>query len=383
MTRHRLDAIKPFIVMEVLEKAIALERRGRSIIHLEIGEPDFQTPKRIVEAGIGALRDGETHYTDSRGILELRTAIAAYYGRKYGTSFTEERVLVTMGTSPALLLALSVLVEQPGDEIILSDPYYPCYPNFIRYLGGSPRFIESREIDGFQLKPDDVKSAIGPRTKGIIINSPSNPAGTLMPEPDIRGICELGIPVISDEIYHGLVYDDKEHSALQFTDDAFVLNGFSKLFAMTGWRLGYIIAPERHTRTLQILQQNFFISPNSFVQRGGVTALTEDHPEIAEMRGRYDARRRFLLEKLPELGLSIGTEPKGAFYFFVNAGHIDTDSYKLAFDILERVGVAVTPGIDFGARGEGHLRISYANSLENIGEGVRRLESYLEERRSR
>ncbi len=204
-----------------------------------------------------------------------------------------------------------------------------------------------------------------------------------MPEPDIRGICELGIPVISDEIYHGLVYDDKEHSALQFTDDAFVLNGFSKLFAMTGWRLGYIIAPERHTRTLQILQQNFFISPNSFVQRGGVTALTEDHPEIAEMRGRYDARRRFLLEKLPELGLSIGTEPKGAFYFFVNAGHIDTDSYKLAFDILERVGVAVTPGIDFGARGEGHLRISYANSLENIGEGVRRLESYLEERRSR
>ncbi len=383
MTRHRLDAIKPFIVMEVLEKAIALERQGRSIIHLEIGEPDFQTPKRIVEAGIGALRDGETHYTDSRGILELRAAIAAYYGRKYGTSFTEERVLVTMGTSPALLLALSVLVEQPGDEIILSNPYYPCYPNFIRYLGGSPRFIESREIDGFQLKPDDVKSAIGPRTKGIIINSPSNPAGTLMPEPDIRGICELGIPVISDEIYHGLVYDDKEHSALEFTDDAFVLNGFSKLFAMTGWRLGYIIAPERHTRTLQILQQNFFISPNSFVQRGGVTALTEDHAEIAEMRGRYDARRRFLLEKLPELGLSIGAEPKGAFYFFVNAGHIDTDSYKLAFDILERVGVAVTPGIDFGARGEGHLRISYANSLENIGEGVRRLESYLEERRSR
>lgn len=383
MVRHRLDSIKPFIVMDVLEKAIALERQGRSIIHLEIGEPDFQTPKRIVESGIDALRGGETHYTDSRGIIELRTAIASYYGKKYGTSFTEEQVLVTMGTSPALLLVLSVLIEEPGDEIILADPYYPCYPNFIRYLYGVPRFIEAKETDGFQLKPDDVKRAIGPRTKGVIFNSPSNPAGTLMPEADIKGICELGIPVISDEIYHGLVYGDKEHSALEFTDEAFVLNGFSKLFAMTGWRLGYLIAPKRHMRRLQILQQNFFISPNSFVQKGGVTALTEDHEEITEMRKRYDARRRFLLEELPKLGLSIGAEPKGAFYFFVNAGHIDNNSYELAFDILERGGVAVTPGIDFGARGEGRLRISYANSLENIREGVRRLASYLEERRSR
>ena len=324
------------------------------------------------------MRGGETHYTDSRGIIELRAAVASYYRKKYGISSTEETVLVTMGTSPALLLALSMLIEEPGDEIILADPYYPCYPNFIRYLRGIPRFIEAKETDGFQLKPDDVKSAIGPRTKGIIINSPSNPTGTLMPETDIKGICELGIPVISDEIYHGLVYGDREHSALEFTDEAFVLNGFSKLFAMTGWRLGYLIAPKRHMRRLQILQQNFFISPNSFVQRGGVTALTEDHEEIAEMRERYDARRRFLLEELPKLGLSFGVEPKGAFYFFVNVDHIDNDSYKLAFDILERVGLAVTPGIDFGARGEGHLRISYANSLENIREGVRRFASYLE-----
>ncbi len=378
MAKHRLDSIKPFIVMDVLEKAIALERQGRSIIHLEIGEPDFQTPKRIVESGIDALRRGETHYTDSRGIIELRAAVASYYRKKYSISSTEETVLVTMGTSPALLLVLSVLIEEPGDEIILADPYYPCYPNFIRYLYGVPRFIEAKEADGFQLKPDDVKGAIGTRTKGIIINSPSNPAGTLMPEADIKGICELGIPVISDEIYHGLVYGDKEHSALEFTDEAFALNGFSKLFAMTGWRLGYLIAPKRHIRRLQILQQNFFISPNSFVQRGGVTALTEDHEEIEEMRKRYDARRRFLLEELPKLGLGIGAEPKGAFYFFVNVDHIDNDSYKLAFDILERVGLAVTPGIDFGARGEGHLRISYANSLENIREGVRRFASYLE-----
>ena len=382
MGKHRLDPIKPFIVMDVLERAIALEQQGRSIVHLEIGEPDFQTPRRIVESGIEALRRGETHYTDSRGIIELRSAVASYYGRRYGTSFTEENVLVTMGTSPALLMVLSLLIEEPGDEIILANPYYPCYPNFIRYLGGSPRFIEAREREGFQLRPDDVVKAIGKRTKGIIINSPSNPAGTLMPEADMKDICDQGIPVISDEIYHGLVYGDREHSALEFTDEAFVLNGFSKLFAMTGWRLGYIITPKRHARRLQILQQNFFISPNSFVQRGGVTALTEEHEEIAEMRERYDARRRFLLEELPRLGLRIGAEPKGAFYFFVNAGHIDGDSYKLAFDILERAGVAVTPGIDFGERGEGHLRISYANSLENIKEGVRRLASYLDGRPS-
>jgi aspartate/methionine/tyrosine aminotransferase len=374
------DTIKPFIVMEVLEKAIELERKGRSIIHLEIGEPDFQTPKRIVESGMEALRRGDTHYTDSRGIRELRCAVAAYQSNRYATEFSEGRVLITMGTSPGLLLTLSVLIEETGDEVILGNPYYPCYPNFIRYLNGTPRFIETREAEGFQLKPAAVKKAIGSRTKAILVNSPANPMGTIMPAEDLHGICELGIPVVSDEIYHGLVYGEKEHSALEFTDETFVLNGFSKLFAMTGWRLGYLIAPERYMRRLHILQQNFFISPNSFVQRAGITALTEQHGEIDEMRSRYDARRRFLLGKLPQLGLGFDVEPKGAFYFFVNTSHIDENSYRLAFDILDKAGVALTPGIDFGDRGEGHLRISYANSLENIREGVHRLDIYLRER---
>jgi aspartate/methionine/tyrosine aminotransferase len=379
MTASANDTIKPFIVMDVLEKAMELERRGRSIIHLEIGEPDFPTPKRIVESCIEALLRGETHYTDSRGIRELRSAVAACHRGRYGTDFSENRVIVTMGTSPALLLTLSVLIEESGDEVILGNPYYPCYPNFIRYLKGTPRFIETREEEGFQLRHEVVKRAIGPRTKAVLVNSPANPMGTLIPAEDFRGICELGVPVISDEIYHGLVYGETEHSALEFTGEAFVLNGFSKLFAMTGWRLGYLIAPERHIRRLQILQQNFFISPNAFVQRAGVTALTEKHGEIDEMRSRYDARRRFLLDELPRLGLSSAVEPKGAFYFFVNAHHIDDDSFRLAFDILDKAGVAVTPGIDFGERGEGHLRISYANSLENIKEGVRRLGIYLRE----
>ncbi len=368
--------------MEVLEKALALEREGRSIIHLEVGEPDFPTPPRIVRAATEALAKGETHYTDSRGLVELRAAIARYHERAYGTRFTEDRVIVTMGTSPAMLLVLSLLVEEPGDEIVIGNPGYPCYPNFIRYLRGVPRSIPVREEDGFQLRPDDVRRAIGPRTRGVIVNSPSNPAGTLIPKDDLAEICGLGVPVISDEIYHGLVYGDTAHSALEFADDAFVLNGFSKLFAMTGWRLGYIVAPPGHMRRLQILQQNFFISPNSFVQRGGISALTETHPEIEEMRRQYDARRRYLWEALPKLGLVCPVEPKGAFYFFVNAARVDKDSYRLAFDILDTAGVAVTPGIDFGEHGEGYLRISYANSLENVAEGIRRLSRYLERRAS-
>ncbi len=380
MNRKPDREIKPFIVMEVLEQALQLEREGKSIVHLEIGEPDFPTPTRIVEAGIEALRSGDTHYTDSRGIPELRSAVAHYHQKHYGTRVPEECVLISNGTSPALLLVLSVLVIEPGDEIILGNPCYPCYPNFIKYLKGIPRFIPTREEEGFQLKPKDVEKSIGSRTRGILINSPANPTGTLIPPEDLRGICELGVPVISDEIYHGLVYGEKEHSVLEFTENTFVLNGFSKLFAMTGWRLGYVIAPKRYLRHLQILQQNFFISANAFVQRAGVTALLEDHPEIDEMVTTYDARRRFLLEELPKLGIKPVVEPKGAFYFFINVNHIDTDSFKLAFDILEKAGVALTPGIDFGERGEGHLRISYANSLENISEGIKRLRTYLEGR---
>lgn len=380
MSDTSINHIKPFIVMDVLERAIALEREGRSIVHLEIGEPDFRTPRRIVESAIGALREGETHYTDSRGTRELRASVASYYNERYGTDIPENRVLITMGTSPALLLALSVLVEEPGDEIILGNPYYPCYPNFIKYLAGTPRYVETLEEEGFQPRPDAVKNLIDRRTKAILLNSPANPTGTLIPADDLRSLCGLGIPVISDEIYHGLVYGEKEHSALEFTDNAFVLNGFSKLFAMTGWRLGYMIVPEEYVRRLHILQQNFFISPNSFVQRAGIAALTGRHEELEEMRTRYDARRRYLLGELSGLGIGSAVEPKGAFYFFVDTGHIDKDSYRLAFDILDKAGVAVAPGIDFGSRGEGHIRISYANSLENIREGMRRLATYIDER---
>lgn len=374
------NEIKPFIVMDVLERALALERSGTSVIHLEIGEPDFATPPAVVDAGIEALRAGETHYTDSRGIPELRSAIAASYEQRYGVKIGDDRVLVTMGVSPALLLVLSILIEENGDEIILGDPHYPCYPNFIKYMHGTPRYIAAEAADGFQLKPAAVERGVTKSTRAVMINSPSNPAGTLMPPDDLAAICELGVPVISDEIYHGLVYGEREHSALEFSDDVFVLNGFSKLYAMTGWRIGYIIAPKRYVRRLHILLQNLFISANAAAQHAAVAALAEKQPEVEEMRLRYDARRRYLLEELPALGLRYAMEPRGAFYFFVDAAHIDRDSLRLAFDILEKAGVALTPGIDFGDGGEGHLRISYANSLENITEGVRRLRRYLTDR---
>ena len=372
------DKVKPFIVMDILERALRLEKEGSPIIHLEIGEPDFRTPQSIIDEAVESLKKGQTHYTDSRGIIELRNAIASYYSKNYGVNVSEEQVLVTMGSSPGLLLVLSAIIDSQSDEVIIGNPCYPCYPNFINFAGGIPRYVETSEEEGFQLNARIIKKVLNKRTRAVLINSPSNPSGTLIGREDMKEIAGLGVPVISDEIYHGLVYDDKPHSILEFTDNAFVLNGFSKLFAMTGWRLGYIIAPKEFVRKIHVLLQNFFISPNSFVQRAAVTALNEEHPEVEEMKKRYDARRRFLLEKMPELGIKIPVEPKGAFYLFINMSHINKDSYNLAIDILEKEGVAMTPGIDFGSRGEGFLRLSYANSIENISEAVRRLKNYIE-----
>ncbi|HMA76464.1 MAG TPA: pyridoxal phosphate-dependent aminotransferase [Candidatus Krumholzibacteriaceae bacterium] len=369
--------MKPFIVMDVLRRALELEEKGKHIIHMEIGEPDFDTPSAIIAAGIDSLRRGETHYTDSRGILRLRRAVAKYYNRNYGLDISETQVLITMGVSPALLAVLSSLINNNGDEIILSNPYYPCYPNFIKHLGGTPHFIHTKAEDGFHLNPAMVKEAIGPDTKAILVNSPSNPVGTVISTDALSEICGMGIPVISDEIYHGLVYGQKTHSSLEFTENTYILNGFSKIFAMTGWRLGYIIAPAEAVRKIEIILQNFFISPNSFAQRGGIAALELNHPEIEEMKKKYNSRRKFLLEELSAMGLNCAVEPKGAFYIFVDARHIEKDSYKLAFDILEKAGVALTPGIDFGDQGEGYLRLSYANSMENLAEGASRLQQYL------
>jgi aspartate/methionine/tyrosine aminotransferase len=373
---RRAQEITPFLVMDILERAKELERQGQRIIHLEIGEPDHATPQVVKEAAYRAMAAGETQYTHSQGLLELREALSQHYQEKYRVRVKPERFIVTSGTSPAMVLIFAGLLD-PGDEALLSDPHYACYPNFLRLVDAVPGYVPVSEEDGFQLRPEELRARLTPRTKAVIINSPGNPTGTLLSAERLARLAELGPYIVSDEIYHGLVYEGQEHTILEFTDRAFVINGFSKLYAMTGWRLGYLIAPEDFIRPLQKLMQNFFISANPFVQRAGIAALTQTGPEIDQMRATYDARRRFLIAGLQHLGFHLPVPPTGAFYVFVNARHLSPDSYALAFDILEKAGVGVTPGIDFGAGGEGFLRFSYANSMENLAEALRRLEVYL------
>ncbi len=367
----------PFLVMDVLERAQEIERMGKRVIHLELGEPDFDTPQVIREAAARALQEGKTRYTHSMGLLELREAISERYWELYRVRVTPNCILVTAGSSPGIALALSALMEE-GDEVVLPDPGYACYSNMITFQGGVPIAVGVSEEDGFQYHPEAIRPKLSPRTKGILINSPANPTGMLLSQERIQKIAQLGPALLSDEIYHGLTYGEKAHSVLEFTDHAFVFNGFSKLYAMTGWRLGYVIVPQEFARAVQKIHQNFFISTNAFVQWAGVTALHQAATEVASMVSLFDERRRVLIRGLRKLGFSIKHEPNGAFYVFVNAKHLGADSLKLAMDILEKVQLGVAPGIDFGANGEGYLRFSYASSVENIEEALGRLKRYLE-----
>ncbi|MFO0754097.1 MAG: pyridoxal phosphate-dependent aminotransferase [Thermodesulfovibrionales bacterium] len=382
MIPKRVEEMSSFIVMDVLEKAKEMERAGTGIIHLEIGEPDFGVPDCVREALCRAVRDGHTHYTHSLGMIELREAVCEFYEGKYGVRIDADRVVISSGTSPAMLSMFSVLLETE-DEVIISDPYYACYPNFITFLGGKTVTVPVYEKDGFHYRPEAVREAVTAKTKAIVVNSPANPTGSVLPKDRLEAISTIGPCVVSDEIYHGLVYEGAEHTILECTDNAFVLNGFSKAFAMTGLRLGYLIAPQRFVRPLQKIQQNFFLSPNSVVQIAGVAALREADGEVARMRALYNERRRYMIDRLREIGFGITVEPTGAFYVFADARHILSDSYRLAFEILEKAHVGVTPGIDFGRGGEGYLRFSYANSMENIAEGLDRIERYLKNRESK
>ncbi len=377
MISSKAKDIPPFIVMDVLEKAQELERNGEHIVHLEVGEPDFDTPECINEACYRAICEGKTHYTHSLGLIELREAIAEDYWNRYGVKVSPEQILVASGTSPAMLLLFSALLEA-GEEVILSNPYYPCYPNIIRFVDGSPVFVSVLEEEGFQYLPEMIEEKMSPRVKGIMINSPSNPTGNVMPAARMKEIAKFSPFIISDEIYHGLVYEGEVHSILEFTDRAFVINGFSKLYAMTGWRLGYIIAPKEFMRPMQKIQQNLFISASSFAQWGALVGLKEAEKDVRGMVETYDRRRRFLIPKLRKMGFGITVEPTGAFYTLANAKRFSADSYGLAFDILKEAKVGVAPGIDFGSNAEGYLRFCYANSMENIEEGMNRLEKYLE-----
>jgi aspartate/methionine/tyrosine aminotransferase len=380
MFAERISGIKPFLVMEILERAQQMERAGEHIIHLEVGEPDFDTPPCIREAAKLALDQGATHYTHSLGDQELREEIAAHFARRYKTAVAPERVLIFSGTSPAMTLLFLALLN-PGDEVILSNPRYACYDSFVRFAGGVSVEVRTEEEDGFQFRPEDVAKNITGKTRAVLVNSPCNPTGIVLEPERMRAMASLGPLIVSDEIYHGLTYDNApEHTILEYTDNAVVIGGFSKLYAMTGWRLGYLIVPVEMVRPLQILMQNCFISPNAAVQRAGIAALRLAGPDAGRMREIYDTRRKVLLAGLKDLGFHIPMTPAGAFYAMVNARHLGGDSLKLAFDILEQARVGVAPGIDFGSGAEGFLRFSYANSVENIQEALLRLKAFIGKR---
>ncbi len=372
----RAQAIRPFVVMDVVARAKELEAEGRDIVRLEIGDPDFPTPEVIARACEAAIEQGSTHYTQSLGLPDLRDAISTHYRAVHEVEIDPADIVVTQGTSPAMLLLFGALLD-PGDEVIMPDPCYPAYPNYVRFLGGVPKPLRVHAEEGFRYRLDELEAAIGPRTKAIMITSPSNPTGAVLSAQDLQALAEIaertGVHIASDEIYHGLTFCGDEHSILQYTDRCFVLNGFSKAYAMTGWRLGYLIAPREYVRPAEKIQQNFFLAANAFVQQAGVVALTQAQESVAHMRAVYDDRRKYLVPSLREVGLTIASEPCGAFYVFADARCWSADSLELSRRLLEEAGVACAPGIDFGDGGEGFLRFSYATSLERLEEGVRRL----------
>ncbi len=377
MISKRASEFTSFIVMDVMARAEELERQGEHIIHMEVGEPDFPTPRVITEAAIDALNQNKTRYTHALGLLELRQAICDTYLNQHGVSVSPDQVLVSTGTSPLLLFAMLALLD-PGDNVILSNPRYPCYQNFILAAGGALNEIRTYPEEGFQYRHSDIARAITPRTKAILINSPCNPTGIVMSREQLADIAQFDSPyIISDEIYSGLVYSGRAHSILEFTDRAFVINGFSKLYAMTGWRLGYLIFPKKFSAVMQRIHQNFMISANGFIQWAGIAALTKAQTDVDAMVKTYDERRRYMIQRLKDMGFILHVEPTGAFYVFADGRRFFKDSYKEAFKITEEAKVGVTPGIDFGSGGEGFLRFSYATSLENIKEGLDRLERYL------
>lgn len=372
----RAQKIKSFIAMDILEKVQEFRQKGEDVISLALGEPDFPPPPVVKEACIKALSDDFTKYTHSQGMIELRQAIVTHYKKRYQVEIKAEQVFVTAGTSPAFFLILSALLN-PKDEVILPNLHYPCYSNFIEFLGGKISYVKVHEKDRFQYPISEVRKKITKKTKGIFISSPANPSGYLVPDRLFEELASLSPYLISDEIYHGLVYEGKERSALEFTDRAFVVNGFSKAYSMTGFRLGYVIVPFEFIEPIRKIEQNFYISVNSFVQKAGIAALEKASSEQEEMRQQFIKRRDVALEELDKIGLRPKIAPEGAFYLLVDIHKYSKDSYHLAFDCLDKVKVGITPGIDFGKGGEGYIRISYANSIENIREGIQRLGRYL------
>ena len=381
----RIADIEPFHVMEVQTAARALEAAGRSVIHMEIGEPDFRTPEPVLEAARKALVDGAIYYTSALGLPALREAIARHYLDMYGIRVDAERVIVTAGSSAALLLVLALLIDR-DDEVLLADPGYPCNRHFVRVLEGSPIGIPVGPDAQYQLTADLIARHWTPRTRTALIASPSNPTGTMVAPQEMRRIVRevqrLRGTLIVDEIYLGLSYDGARESALALDDELFVISSFSKYFCMTGWRLGWIVAPTRHVRDLEKLAQNLYISPSTIAQHAALACFEPRTLDIAEARRQaFRERRDYLVPALRACGFEVPVTPGGGFFVYADASRFTSDSLAFCREILEATGVACTPGIDFGQHdGHRHVRFAYTVGLQNLQEGVRRLEAYLRSR---
>jgi len=389
-TAARVADIAPFHVMEVQTAARALEAAGRSVVHMEIGEPDFPTPAPVVAAAQRAIADGGIFYTSALGLPALRTAIARHYTDHYGVAIAPERVMVTAGSSAALLLVLALIVDR-DDRILLPDPAYPCNRHFVRVLEGDPVGIPVGPESNYQLTANLIDRNWTPATRGVLIASPSNPTGTVVPHDEMQRIVSTVAQrrgrLIVDEIYLGLTYGlgahrnghDKPRSVLDLTDDVFVISSFSKYFNMTGWRLGWVVAPERHVRDLEKLAQNLYISPAAPSQHAALACFEPATLAILEDRRRaFEARRDYLVPALRELGFGIPVMPTGGFFVYADCSKFSHDSQQFCRDVLDNAGVAITPGLDFGRhRATEHVRFAYTIAQEKLEDGVARLARYL------
>ena len=379
---ERMGSIQPFHVMALLGRARELEAEGRSIIHMEIGEPDFVTPQPVIDAGIKALQAGYTHYTPAVGLQVLRERIAEFYRVRYGVDIDPQRVIVTPGASAALQLILAAVVN-PGEQVLMADPGYPCNRNFVYLLNGQPLGIPVTAASNYQPTPQQVRDDWTEQVAALLVASPSNPTGTLLGEQTLREYHAIaaarGGCLIVDEIYHGLVYGEQASTALAVSDEIFVVNSFSKYFGMTGWRLGWLIAPQAYVADMDKLAQNLFLAAPTIAQHAALKAFDEENINILETRRHeFRQRRDFLLPTLRDIGFDIPVIPDGAFYLYANCSRFTDDSFSFSSRLLEEAGVAITPGIDFGInQPETHVRFAYTTSLENLQEGVRRLREFV------
>ncbi len=374
--------IAPFEVMEIQTAARELERQGKDVIHMEIGEPDFTTPRPIVDAAVAALNDKPMFYTSALGIQPLREAIAAFYASKYGVTVSPDRIIVTAGSSAALLLAFGVLLSA-GDEVLMADPGYPCNRHFVRAMEGVPRTIAVGPEHAYQLTAAHIGAHWNDRSVATLVASPSNPTGTLIAPDELKRIhmevAARGGTLIVDEIYQGLTYDVAPSTALSISDDLFVINSFSKYFQMTGWRLGWLVVPQAYVREVEKLAQNLFISASTPAQHAALAAFRPDTLAILEeRRAEFYARRDFLMPALRELGFRLPVVPQGAFYIYADSSQIATDSFELSRRILQVAHVALTPGKDFGlAAPERHIRIAYTQPVARLAEAIDRIKGVI------